>query len=74
MALLCSVAGSVPDWQGSQIQKVVDGREREEGHPDHVNTLPPPGKQMGLDIVGELSAEHYPHMKRKPPPIEKQTV
>lgn len=65
---------SVPDSQGSQDEKVIDGKEAEEGHPNHVNILPSSGKQMGSGIGRELSAEHYTHMKGEPSPIEGQAV
>lgn len=65
---------SVPNSQRSQDEKVVNGIEPEEGHPNHINTLPSSGKQMGSGIGRELSAEHYTHKKGEPSPIDGQDV
>lgn len=66
---------SVPNSQSSQEEKkVIDGNEPEEGHPNHISSLPASDRQMGSGIGRELSAEHYTHKKDEPSPIEGQTV
>lgn len=65
---------SVPNSQSSQDEKVLQGREPDEGHPNHINTLPSSGKQMGSGIGRELSAEQYTRKKGEPLPLEGQDV
>ena len=68
---------SVPNSQSSQEEKdakVIDGKELEAGHPNHVASLPSSGQQMASGIGKELSAEMYTHRKGEPSPIEGQAV
>ncbi|KAL2038117.1 hypothetical protein N7G274_009064 [Stereocaulon virgatum] len=48
--------------------------ELEEGHPNHVASLPWTGQHMASRIGRELSAEMYSHRKGEPSPIEGQAV
>lgn len=60
--------------QDEQDTKVVSGKELEEGHPNHVASLPSTGQHMASGIGRELSAEMYTHRKGEPSPIEGQAV
>jgi len=65
---------SVPNSQSSQDEKVLEGSEPKEGHPNHTSTLPSSDKQMGSGIGRELSAEQYTHKKGGPSLLEGQAV
>ena len=54
--------------------KIINGQEPDEGHPNHVSSLPSSGQQMASGIGRELSADKYTHMKGAPSPIEGQSV
>lgn len=64
---------SVPNSQSSQ--DVIEKQDKpEEGHPDHVTSLPSPGQTMASGIGRELSAEKYTRKKGEPTPIQGQAV
>ena len=69
---------SVPKSQTSNDEKdgkiIMDLKEPEQGHPNHIDSLPAPGQQMASGIGRELSAEKYTHRKDEPSAIEGQTV
>ena len=68
---------SIPKVQASEDEKdgmVINGREPDEGHPNHVSSLPSSDQQMASGIGRELSAEMYTHKKGEPSPIEGQSV
>ena len=68
---------SVPNSQASEDEKdgkVINGREPEEGHPNHVSSLPSSDQHMASGIGRELSAEKHAHRKGEPPSIEGQSV
>ena len=60
--------------QEEKDAKVIEGKELEAGHPNHVASLPSSGQQMASGIGRELSAEMYTHRKGEPSPIEGQAV
>ena len=68
---------SLPDSQSSREEKstkVFDGQEPEEGHPNHISSLPSSNQQMASGIGRELSAEAYTHKKDEAFPIVGQEV
>lgn len=68
---------SVPNSQSSQDEKdirVIDSKEPEEGHPNHVHSLPSTDRHMASGIGRELSAEAYTHKKGEAAPIVGQKV
>ena len=67
----------VPNSQSSRDEndaKVMEGKKPEEGHPNHVTSLPSSRQQIASGIGRELSAEKYTHRKGDPSPIEGQAV
>lgn len=72
---------SVPNSQSSQdittekhAQTAVNGNGPDEGHPDHVTSLPSPGQTMASGIGRELSAEKYTRKKGDLMTIQGQNV
>ncbi len=66
---------SLPNSQSSQdVIEKQDPREQQEGHPDHVASLPSPGQTMASGIGRELSAEKFTRKKGELMTIQGQAV
>ena len=72
-----SFSRSVTKRQTSEYEKnakVINGREPEEGHPNHVSSLPSSGQHMASGIGRELSADMYTQRKEEMTSIEGQSA
>ena len=68
---------SVPDSASSEKEKkskMMNGKKAEEGHPDHVVSLPSPDQTMSSGLGRELSAEKYTNRKGAASTIEGQSL
>lgn len=68
---------SIPDSARGEEEKqnnMVNGKEPEEGHPNHVTSLPSSNQTMASGIGRELTADKYTKSKGKASSIEGQPV